>query len=206
MRQAFRSPNWIERLTARWALIRRGHEAVEPLRTLAADQTSRFRDVALWLLAGIEASTTQKFAGRLDQILCPHCLARFGRHAVEILWGISFTRYGCRVCGQDQKVLEDVPRIVAVLDADWPKANRLHKGVLRVNWLQRRSLFDFGVVEIVQASDEQVERFAVQVGNDTDPLRRARYPKMACVIRPGCELSENTIKILQRTFGQVRTS
>jgi hypothetical protein len=31
-------------------------------------------------------------------------------------------------------------------------------------------LFDFDRVEIQQATDEEVERFAVQVGNDTDEL------------------------------------
>jgi hypothetical protein len=54
-----------------------------------------------------------------------------------------------------------------------------------------------------QASDEAVERFAIQVGNDTDPARRPYYASMPCLIWPGCSLSENSIKILKRTFGQV---
>jgi hypothetical protein len=74
---------------------------------------------------------------------------------------------------------------------------------LRVNWLQRRNLFDFDEVEIEQATDEAVERLAMQVGNDTDPIRRPRYPEMHCTVATTCGLSENTLRILQRTFGDV---
>jgi hypothetical protein len=76
-------------------------------------------------------------------------------------------------------------------------------GVLRVNWLTHRKLFDFDEVEIAQATDEDVERFAVQVGNDTDPKRKPRYQKMRCVVSSECHLSENTLRILERMFGVV---
>src|SRR6185295_18517069 len=76
-------------------------------------------------------------------------------------------------------------------------------GLIPVNWSATRKLFDFNAVEIVRATDEEVERFAVQVGNDTDPTRQPGYKEMQCVILPQCQLSENTWRILQRTFGQV---
>jgi hypothetical protein len=77
------------------------------------------------------------------------------------------------------------------------------RGVLYLNWLARRNLFDFDTVTIVQASDEMVERFAVQVGNDTDPTRRPRYNHMPCRVSAKANLSENTVRILHRTFGAV---
>ena len=61
----------------------------------------------------------------------------------------------------------------------------------------------FDEVEIVQATDEDVERFAVQVGNDTDPKRKPRYQEMRCVVSPECRLSENSMRILERMFGAV---
>jgi hypothetical protein len=64
-------------------------------------------------------------------------------------------------------------------------------------------LFDFDQVEIIQASDEEVERFAVQVGNDTDLVREPRYREMICKIGPECRLSENTIRILEKMFGEI---
>jgi len=64
-------------------------------------------------------------------------------------------------------------------------------------------LFDFEQVVIVTANDEDVERFAVQVGNDTDPVRRPKYAQMCCLVSPECALSENTVRIFRRTFGRV---
>jgi hypothetical protein len=65
-------------------------------------------------------------------------------------------------------------------------------------------MFDFDRVEIIRASDEEVERFAMRVGNDTDPVRQGHYPQAQCVVRPGCRLSENTRRVLKKTFGQVK--
>jgi hypothetical protein len=58
-------------------------------------------------------------------------------------------------------------------------------------------------LEIILATDEEVEHFAVQVGNDTDPVRSRDYKQMRCTVGPDCKLSANTMRILQRTFGQV---
>jgi hypothetical protein len=93
-----------------------------------------------------------------------------------------------------------------VLDSNWAEAQSYQDGLLRINWLARRSLFDFDWVEVIQANDEDVERFAVQIGNDTDPVRDAQYPKMRCLIAPGCRLSENTLRVLRSTFGRVEQS
>ena len=59
----------------------------------------------------------------------------------------------------------------AVLDEDQlPLVTR--QDSVRVNWLINRQSFDFDRIEIIQASDEDIERFAMQVGNDTDEFRR----------------------------------
>jgi hypothetical protein len=92
---------------------------------------------------------------------------------------------------------------VAVLDAAWQGAQTQRDGTLRVNWLARRALFDFDRVEIIRAADKDVEQFAMQVGNDTDPLRKPRYAEMRCVVNPACGLAENTLRVLKSTFGRV---
>ncbi len=74
-------------------------------------------------------------------------------------------------------------------------------GTWRVNWLARRTLFDFDEIEIVRATDEDVERFVVQAGNDTDEFRQSRYREMSCKIVLDCRLSGNTLRILKNTFG-----
>jgi hypothetical protein len=115
--------------------------------------------------------------------------------------GVTFTVYGCRRCKQSLEYYYVPQGVVAVLDNEQDKEPILKDGLLRVNWLVRRKLFDFDRVEILQATDEDVERFAVQVGNDTDPTRKDRYRHLAC--RIGCVLSQNSVRILRRTFGDV---
>jgi hypothetical protein len=110
--------------------------------------------------------------------------------------------YGCRACGQSREVLNLKRGVTAVLDNAGTVEQLPQAEELKVNWLHRRSLFDFDRVEIVQATDEEVERFAVSVGNDTDETRRVRYQGMECVISPACELSLNTQRILEYTFGK----
>jgi hypothetical protein len=114
------------------------------------------------------------------------------------------TYYGCRTCGQSRQFLYCPQGVIAVLGTvSSVSAQNQHDGLLRVNWLTRRTLFDFKQVEIIQATDEDVERFAVQVGNDTDPVRQPHYAQMQCFIAPQCQLSENSPRVLQIMFGQV---
>ncbi len=97
-------------------------------------------------------------------------------------------------------------RVVAVLDSEWAaeKSHQEADDVLRINWLQRKKMFDFDRIEIVNATDEEVERFTMEVGNDPDEWRRSGYRQMRCLIRPDCELSKNTIQLLRSTFGEVQ--
>jgi len=201
---ALQSRNWADYFTARQRLVALGGEATGSLSRIAADEAHPLRSIALELLTYIEQETTIRFAGRLAQLLCPRCLTRFGAHSVNLPWGVAFTYYGCRACSQSREFLEGVKRVVAILDTTWPERQLRQKGTLRVNWLTRHTLFDFDRVEIIQATDQDVERFAVQVGNDTDPYRKPHYSQMTCIIGPECRLSENTLRILGRMFGQVK--
>ncbi|MBM3239024.1 hypothetical protein FJZ31_22250 [Candidatus Poribacteria bacterium] len=193
---------WLERFTARHALVVLGGEAVEPLRRIAQGKTE-LRCTAVWLLKSIAQDTTSRLKRQAPRLLCPQHLVRYHANKVRVSWRVSFTYYGCRVCGQSREFLDWPGKVVAVLDGVMSDERVQEDGVLRVNWLVRRALFDFDQVEVRQATDEQVERFAVQVGNDTDEFRRPRYNKMRCVVASVCHLSENTIRILRSRFGEV---
>lgn len=196
------SYSWGDRFAARHALIAWGGEAIPALKKIAGNRDDPLWPLAIWILTSIEQETTNRFVWRLSETYCPDCLALFERHPVDLLL-LSFGYYGCRICGQSQKFLYLPQGSVAVLDATSREAQRVVEGQLQINWLRQRELFDFNRVEIVQATDEDVERFAVQVGNDTDPFRRQRYQQIPCRVGSKCRLSENTLRILRRTFGQV---
>lgn len=199
----FQSQDWTERFIAGHTLVALGGEAIASLRSVALDKRSPLRQTSIWLLHSIGRETTSRLAPQAARLLCPHCLIRCGIGSVQLPDGNDFTYYGCRACGQSREFWECPAGVVARLDAGWTETHNLQDGLLRVNWLTRRTLFDFDAVEIIQATDEDVERFAVQVGNDTDPFRRPHYKQMRCIVMPGCELSENTLRILRRTFGEV---
>ncbi|MCP4399210.1 MAG: hypothetical protein GY801_18150 [bacterium] len=192
------------------AVVAPGGAAVPYLKDMLA--RNHHESIASELLRAIARDTTARIGDRASQVSCPSCLTRYRAHNVWLesseyinipgygLWRPSeITYYGCRICGQSREFLEG--RLVAVLDSRMDTEQVQHDSTLRVNWLMRRALFDFDEVEIVQVSDEEVERFAVQVGNDTDDFRRSRYREMSCKIAPDCGLSENTLRILKSTFG-----
>jgi HEAT repeat protein len=128
----------------------------------------------------------------LGEMLCTGCLVRPGKNPPA-----------CRACRRAAKLVFEVQQVVAVLDQKWSEEQTSAGGVVRGNWLVRRRLFDFDRVAILAAADEEVERFAIQVGNDTDEWRRKRYKRMVCAVARQCALSENTLRILRSTFGEV---
>jgi hypothetical protein len=182
-----------------------GGEAVPALQAIALEGDHSLQAVALQLLKDIGGQTQYRFSNRTDLLLCPQCLTRFGPHQVPLRWWQTITYYGCRTCGQSREFLQNDGPVIAILD-NRPAAAQSQQQPLRINWLARRSLFDFDQVEIIQATDEEVERFAVQIGNDTDPVRKPRYQQMFCYIAAGCNLSENSRRILRRLFDQVEIS
>lgn len=199
------SLDWIERFSARHTLITMGDKAIDLLKEPATDESSPLHQTAIWLLNGIKAETTYQFAGRFEHILCPSCLTQFAVRFIDLSWNQAFSYYGCRTCGQSREFLKYSASVVAILNSDnHDETYRKHDGALWVNWLVWRKLFDFDLVRIIQATDEEIERFVMQVGNDTDPYRESRYKTMHCLIRPECRLSENSQRILQHTFGHIR--
>lgn len=183
------------------AILDLGSEAVAPLAKMAS-RKDLFRDVAIWLLERISGQTTQRFGYHPEQYLCPDCLVSFEAYDVSLSWWRSLTFYGCRQCSRSRRFLNG--RVLAVLDNQMTEAWTAGQDrVVRLNWLARREPMDFDEVHIVRADDEDVERFAVQVGNDTDPKRRDRYAHTPCTVAAECCLSPNTLRILERTFSDV---
>lgn len=182
-------------------IVALGGQAAPALEVIIKFTTLDLQNTATQLLQGIAADTAKRLSHRLDRLLCPHCLAHCQAHRAAPSHWQTITYYGCRICNQSRDFLEGQP--VAVLNRQMDPPWLIKADMVQVNWLTYRKLFDFNAVLIVQATDEEVERLAVQVGNDTDPYRRPRYNQIACTISPTCRLSENTLRILQRTFGQL---
>ena len=172
--------------------------AVEPLIQRLRDRDSHVRQAVFRALESIGKAVKDP-----HHLFCRSCLARFQQRDCCFEGVGTLSMPVCRLCGRAADAILDVRELVAVLDTEMRQEFSCADGVARVSYLKRDAPFDFDWVEIVRASDYEVERFCVQVGNDTDPFRRGRYRQMGCLVAPGCRLSENTLRILGCMFGQV---
>lgn len=203
--------DWVERLVARQHLIARGGEVCEFLEQQFKWDDDRILRGASWALEKIASQTKREVRSHMSFLLCPEHAMRPSAHRAETVrrtwegkWkDASVTWYGCRACGRSRDLQRWTGDIVAVLDAGMTNSYVEQDSQLRINWLAHRFVFDFDGVEIVNATDEDVARFVIQVDNDTDPVRCGRYQKMHCLVSPDCRLSENTRRILRDTFKRV---
>ncbi len=185
-------------------LVAVGGQAVAGLQVIAREH-GLLRSVVIEIVKDI-AQATQHLGNRPEQLLCLRCLVHPSPHRADLPWQPDVTYYGCRACHQSQEFIDCPKGAIVALDADWQGNQDRPDGSVWFNWLPRRGLFDFDRVEIVRATDKDVEQFAMQVGNDTDPIRKPCYTQMRCVVNPSCGLSENTLRVLEGTFGQVEMS
>lgn len=110
----------------------------------------------------------------------------------------------CRSCSGADDLMRDVREVVAILDSSRQGPEFVQtNGTVRVHWRQRAALFDFDRIEIAQASDYDVERFCMQVGNDTDAVWQPKYRKMLCTVDPSYDLSQGILNLLKNAFGRV---
>ena len=172
---------------------------LDPLARYLGNPRSRANDAACEALQAVLKSV----GPGLSRALCSDCLSRLHKKIKRFRRFRRIELYTCRLCGQARTATMDVGEVVAVLDSKGNDEPIWKEGSVKANWLKRRSLFDFDRVEIVSATDEDVVRFCVQVGNDTDDYRRKRYKNMPVSISPDCRIEEMTVRILKSMFGEV---
>ena len=185
-------------------IVELGGEAVSfLLQPIVMERSNEIQGVVKHLLKDISRDTTKRLAHQAEKLLCVRCLTKCAAHQIKFSNFEIITYYGCRTCQQSRDFIECEGEIIARLDRNMITEQTQQNGDLQINWLMRDKLFDFDRVEIDEVTDEDVERFAIIVGNDTDPARTARYSEMPCKITAQSLLSENTIKILKHTFGEI---
>ncbi len=183
-------------------IVALGGETISALQSLAYHRPW-LRAVITELIGTIGQETKERLSSQAAQLLCPKCFVYCAPHQVPLQLRQSVTYYGCRNCGQSNEFLDFKGPVVAVLDNRTDVTQLAQNNKLYINWSAHREQFDFDEVEIIRATDEDVERFAVQAGNETDPVRQSSYKQVECVVSPESRLSANTMRILQKTFGQV---
>ena len=191
--------SWEKRFVARHVCVRLGGAAIMGL-------IQREKVDSRLLMSYIAEETARRLRPTKErQFLCGRCLARILRQKAKIggkrstdLWF-----YGCRLCAQGHNVLAYWGHVVAVLDPNMNGKIEERGGDVRVNWLEYRKPSDFDRVEIVQASESEIEQFVIHVRNDADDYRRKQCGSTICRVHSQCQLSENLRRALERTFQRV---
>jgi len=192
-------------------IIEQEGDIVAGLLTMLNDDTHGLQLIAANLLENIANRTAPRLKDKTTPLICPMCLAHCIPHkiiktvskatvkvAIKDVSMLKVTHYGCRLCYQSKNFVEG--QLVVVLDHTMQAERLEENNQLRINWFKHKNPFDFDVVEIKQASDEDVERFVVQIKNDTDPGRKEHYKTTTYIIALDCQLNHNTHRILERTF------
>ncbi len=192
--------HWLERFIARHVLAYRGGQEVTALSAFARQLINSQKDTAIWLLHSISQESTLRFAAEKDNLLCPTCYVRCVARNIDLPWQADISYYGCRQCGQNQRFIYAPHAVVTVLDRNH-LGDIIHQpDQLRINWYGHPQPFDFDQIEIIKASEEEIERFAMRIGNDTDSWRNSRYNTMPCSVAPDFQLSKNAARMLESLF------
>lgn len=196
--------HWLERFISRQVLLHRGSEAVPHLLTLSHQADDTLRTIAIWLLQSIGEETRERLAETEQDLFCVDCVVHYQKFKVNPSQVLPITYYGCPICRQSHSFRTWPDGVTVILDRTTSQEKFQKDTSISVNWLVEQTLFDFDQVEIIAATDEEIERFAVQVGNNTDNKRREKYQTIVCTLSPKINISDNTRRILEFTFGQIQ--
>ena len=112
------------------------------------------------------------------------------------------TSTSCRTC-KSTLYAARVQSIVATLDEQMGPLSSVEGHQLKINWLKLNRLFDFDEVDIITASDQDIMRFCMLVGNDSDAYRIPKYARVKCTIHNADQLNTQTRTVIKRCFPMV---
>ncbi len=164
------------------------------------------------MLRWIGARTEARFGDRMPNLVCPRCYAALRRQKPGLALARNPEYIACRSCGYSREAIAHGGSVICTLDSTDDRECVARGGTLRVNWLARarardfegQALFDFDEVEIVNATDDEVRHFLVDIANDTDAERRKAYRRLAVTVGADCRLGPNTLAALRECFPRAR--
>lgn len=194
---------WRERFLARHVCFAVGTEVIPYLVPLVSGSDPAAVADARWLIRNICASARARVGEFYKNALCNRCFARFAAHTVRLPRARDETYYGCRICHQNREFLQWDGPVVAALDRRMSGRFTMRGHNLCVNWFEAERAFDFDSVEITDATDTDIERFIIRLGNDANAPAPARLKRITCTVAQTDSLRPETLNLLKDTFGNV---
>ena len=138
---------------------------------------------------------TREVSNKKEKGICSDCYIKSSDFKID-----DFKLYGCRNCARCSDFKSIKGKIINIIDNNIKEKVLYDGNDIKVNWFKHKQLFDFDEVMIVDAKDEDIEKFAVMVSNDVDEIRRKKYKDVTCKISKTCDVSDNTKRILENIF------
>ncbi len=207
----FGRPEW-ERRWAAWHYLATAGLSTIRLVLAYAEKDPSLRAHAEGMVRLVCEDTRKVVGSRASQLICGKCFVHCGKHRIDVPGGSAYDYYGCRSCGMSHHLIPKPKSLTLVLDESLGPDPVWRGSELRVNWLARAraakyegtELYDFDRVEIVSATETDVDHFLVDVANDTDADRRKRYAQIPCLVAADSGLSDVAIRKLRDVFPGLR--
>lgn len=147
------------------------------------------------------------FSKSYHYFLCTEHLYRFEEFTdpeIKIGRNKKLPYFACRKCQKTIYGTVGINQVVAILDTNCQFEVSFDANRYLVNYSLYNKMFDFNRVEITRTTDKAVEQFCYRITQDTDPYRKARYPKVQCLVSPNSGISDWSKKILKDVFKNIR--
>jgi HEAT repeat protein len=149
---------------------------------------------------------------------CSQCLHRVKAKRSAYKENHFILSYICRNCLSISQVVDEINRVVLVVDSDLPAAppdnnllyykeidNKLRKSTLYINWVWHKDPFDFDEIQIKTTSQFDIEEFIMKIRNDADNERRKRrFRNIPLIIFPNQTFSNAQLNALKDTFRKIQ--
>lgn len=189
----------------------RNNAAVDDLVPVLHDNNSTVKETGARALREIY----KHLKSQAKMLYCQECQARFEKKTAvyeiefknadgaKIQRSDSAPYWACRLCHKAARAMFGIRDVQAILDTSRNVTIETVPDGLQINFLALRTYFDFDNVYIIEASDDDVERFCIHLGNDVDDFRHGSYKTKQCQIASNVRLSNHTRRQLESIFKKV---
>ena len=129
-----------------------------------------------------------------------YCLLHYARFIPHRISNIEFL--GCRVC-HSTIFGANVPVVYLVLDRTLERDAEVFTDKVIINRLKHLHPVDFNHIHIGPCEKEDIRSLCIELGNDTDPLRRKAYINAHCSIGAGANVDDEIFNLLSNQFKSV---
>ncbi len=138
-----------------------------------------------------------------SKLYCLNCFSNFIKNKQIIIPFInSSTVPVCRNCKSNKNYLENVEKVVLLLD-DMNVPYRFKNNILSVNWFDIKRPIDLHEIAIIKGTNEDIAELVMKFKNDNDAERKKTYKHIPILIEEDLNISQAKINLLQNTFGNV---